>query len=144
MTLVKWNPTRSLLNFDSALIEDFFKNNWLTERRDTNWMPAVDIEEDENSYKFYVELPGLQKDDVKISLHEDILSIKGEKKLEKKEENKNYHCYERRYGKFERSFRLNDDVIVDKIDASFKNGVLTVELPKAEIAKPKEIQVKVK
>ena len=61
-----------------------------------------------------------------------------------KQEKKNYHHYERRYGKFERAFRLHSDVIVDKIDANFKNGVLVVELPKAEIAKPKEIEVKVK
>ena len=144
MTLVKWKPARSLFDFDTNMVDEFFRTNWLNERKHTNWMPAVDIEEDDNAYNFFIELPGLEKNDVNISLHDDVLTIKGEKKIEKKEEDKNYHCYERRYGKFERSFRLNNDVIVEKIDATFKNGVLTVSLPKAEIAKPKEIEVKVK
>lgn len=70
--------------------------------------------------------------------------ISGEKKAEQQEEKKNYHYYERRFGKFERTFRFNSDIIVDKINASFKDGVLMIDLPKAEIAKPKEIEVKVK
>ena len=144
MTLVKWKPGHNLFNYDADLIDNFFRANRINERTGSKWAPPVDIEENDNEYKFFVELPGLEKDDVKISLKDDILSIKGEKKFEKKEENKNYHCYERRYGKFERSFRLNADVIIDKIDATFKNGVLTVDLPKAEISKPKEIEVKVK
>lgn len=144
MTLVKWNPTRSLFNLNSDLVDQFINNNWLNTRAETDWVPAVDIEEDDNGYNFFVELPGMEKDDVKISLHDDILTIKGEKKFEKKDENKNYHCYERSYGTFERAFRLNSEVIIDKIDATFKNGVLQVSLPKAEIAKPKEIEVKVK
>lgn len=144
MTLVKWNPSRNLFNVNSELMDQFFNTKWSSNRANSEWMPAVDIEEDDNGYKFFVELPGLEKDDVKISLHDDILTIKGEKKFEKKDESKNYHCYERRYGTFERAFRLNSDVIIDKIDATFKNGVLQVELPKAEIAKPKEIEVKVK
>ena len=144
MTLVKWNPARNLFNINSDLMDQFFNTNWLNNRSESDWVPAVDIEEDDNGYKFFVELPGMEKDDVKISLHDDILTIKGEKKFEKKDESKNYHCYERRYGTFERAFRLNSEVIVDKIDATFKNGVLQVSLPKAEIAKPKEIEVKVK
>jgi len=144
MTLVKWKPAHSLFNFNENMFDDFFRTNWQNERRHSNWMPAVDIEEDDNGYKFFVELPGMEKEDVNITLHQDILTIKGEKKFEKNDDSKNYHCYERRYGKFERSFRLNSDVLVDKIDANFKNGVLTVTLPKAEISKPKEIEVKVK
>ena len=85
MTLVKWNPARNLFNFDANLVDDMFRRNWLRENSDSNWMPAVDIEEDDNNYKFYVELPGLEKDDVKISFQDDILNIKGEKKFEKNE-----------------------------------------------------------
>ena len=144
MTLVKWNPARSLFHLNSDLVDQFINNNWISHRADTDWTPAVDIEEDDNGYNFFVELPGMEKDDVKISLHDDVLTIKGEKKFEKKDESKNYHCYERRYGAFERAFRLNSEVIIDKIDATFKNGVLNISLPKAEIAKPKEIEVKVK
>ena len=144
MTLVKWNPTRNLFNLNADLVDQFFNNSWMRHRADTDWTPAVDIEEDDNGYNFHVELPGMAKEDVKISLHDDVLTIKGEKKFEKKDESKNYHCYERRYGTFERAFRLNSEVIIDKIDATFKNGVLQISLPKAEIAKPKEIEVKVK
>ncbi|MCK5033297.1 MAG: Hsp20/alpha crystallin family protein [Calditrichia bacterium] len=144
MTLVKWNPARNFFNINSDLMDQFFNTNWLNNRSESDWVPAVDIEEDDNGYKFFVELPGMEKDDVKISLHDDILTIKGEKKFEKKDESKNYHCYERSYGTFERAFKLNSEVIIDKIDATFKNGVLQVSLPKAEIAKPKEIEVKVK
>lgn len=144
MTLVKWNPSRNLLNLGDNLFEDFFSaDRFLTQNRE-GWYPAVDITEDDNGYHVQVELPGLTKEDVKISFKEDVLHISGEKKYEKAEEKKNYHHYERRYGKFERAFRIHSDVIVDKIDANFKNGVLLVELPKAEIAKPKEIEVKVK
>ena len=144
MTLVKWNPSRNLLNWGDNLFEDFFNSDrFLTQNRE-GWYPAVDIVEDDNGYHVQMELPGLTKEDVKISFREGVLYISGEKKYEKEDEKKNYHHYERRYGKFERAFRIHSDVIVDKIDANFKNGVLVVELPKAEIAKPKEIEVKVK
>ena len=78
------------------------------------------------------------------SFKEDVLRVTGEKKYTKDEEKKNYHHNERRYGTFERGFKIHSDVIEDKIEANFNNGVLTVELPKAEVAKPKEIEVKVK
>ena len=144
MTLVKWNPSRNLLNWGDNLFEDFFNSDrFLTFNRE-GWYPAVDITEDDNGYHVQMELPGMEKDNVKISFQDNVLHISGEKKYENKEEKKNYHHYERRFGKFERAFRIHSDVIVEKIDANFKNGVLTVELPKAEIAKPKEIQVKVK
>jgi HSP20 family protein len=144
MTLVKWNPTRNMYHWRGNLLEDFFKNDRFYNPTRGNWYPAVDVNEDDNGYHFQMELPGLAKDDVKISFKDDVLTVSGEKKSEEKDENKDYHYYERRYGKFERAFRLNADVIVDKIDASFKDGVLMIDLPKAEIAKPKEIEVKVK
>ena len=142
MTLVKWNPRRSLFNMGDELFTDFFnpRNTFFGNRE--GWYPAVDITEDDNGYHVHMELPGLKKEDVKISFKEDVLTVSGEKKYEKDEENRNYHHYERRYGKFERAFRIYSDVIVDKIDANFKDGVLTIELPKAKIAKPKEIEVK--
>ena len=69
MTLVKWNPARNLFNVNSELMDQFFNTNWLSNRTDSDWMPAVDIEEDDNGYKFFVELPGMEKDDVKISYY---------------------------------------------------------------------------
>jgi HSP20 family protein len=106
--------------------------------------PAVDIAEQENEYVVKVELPGVAKEDVKISLESNILTIKGEKKQEKEEKNKNFHRVERSYGSFQRSFTLPSSVKNDKIDAVFNSGILTVTLPKSEEAKPKQIEVKVR
>ncbi len=144
MTLVKWNPARSMYHWRNDFINDFINNDRIFNPSRENWFPEVDVTEDENNYQVHLELPGLSKDDVKISFKDDVLMISGEKKYEEKEEKKNFHHNERRFGKFQRAFRINSDVIEDKIDASFKDGVLVVDLPKAEIAKPKEIEVKVK
>jgi len=137
MTLVKWNPVRSLFwGNDMDLFNHYFT-------RENLWTPAVDIEEDEKQYLVTMDLPGLDKKEVDIKLDGDLLTISGEKKDEKKENGKNYHRMERYYGKFERSFHLNDDINKEQIDANFKNGVLRIALPKVEKAKPKQIQVKV-
>ncbi|TFG96404.1 MAG: Hsp20/alpha crystallin family protein [Calditrichales bacterium] len=144
MTLVKWNPARSLFNLGEDFFTDVMNSNNLASNFREGCYPAVDILEDDSKYHVQMELPGLEKEDVKISFKDDVLIISGEKKAEKDESNKNYHHFERRYGKFERAFRVNSEIITDKIDATFKNGVLIIDLPKAEIAKPKEIEVKVK
>jgi HSP20 family protein len=144
MTLVKWNPSRSLWNFNDDVFKTFFDEDRYLSRNRDSYYPVVDIEENENAYLVSMELPGMEKKDIKISYKDDVLTISGEKKDQKEEKDKNYHYFERRFGKFERSFRIHTDVIEDKIDANFKDGVLTVEMPKAEIAKPKEIEVKVK
>lgn len=144
MTLVKWNPSRSLFNFREDLWDNFFNSDHFLTRNRESWYPAVDIEEDNDKYHVTMELPGLNKDDVNISYEDGVLVVRGEKKEEKEDKDRNYHCYERRYGKFERAFRIHSDVEKDKIDAAFKNGVLSIELPKAEKAKAKQIEVKVK
>jgi len=147
MTLVRWRPARNFFNFSDEfdnIVDHFFNPKQMESRIRDGWMPSVDIEENDNAYIVTMELPGLAKNDVKISFRDEVLTISGEKKYEKKEDEKNYHRYERSFGKFERSFRVHSDILVDKIDAGFKDGVLTVNLPKAEIAKPKEIEVKVK
>jgi HSP20 family protein len=144
MTLVKWNPARSMYNWGDSNFQDFLNDNRLLNRTRDGWCPAVDITEDDDKYHVRMELPGVTKDDVKISFTEDVLRVSGEKKSEKNDDQKNYRHYERNYGKFERAFRINSDVIDDKIEATFKDGVLSIELPKAEIAKPKQIEVKVK
>ena len=144
MTLVKWNPSKSLWNFNDDAFKTFFDEDRYLSRNRDSYYPAVDIEENENAYHVSMELPGMEKKDIKISYQDDVLTISGEKKDQKEDKDKNYHYFERRFGKFERSFRIHTDVIEDKIDANFKDGVLTVEMPKAEIAKPKEIEVKVK
>ena len=144
MTLVKWKPARSLWNWNDDFFKSFLNDDYFMPAIRESYRPAVDIEEDNDQYRVTMELPGMEKKDINISFQDNVLHISGEKKAEKEEKKNNYHCFERRFGKFERSFRINNEVVVDKIDASFNNGILTVELPKAEIAKPKEIEVKVK
>jgi HSP20 family protein len=106
------------------------------------WAPAVDITEDDKEYTIKVELPGVNKEDVRVSMEGDVLSISGERKAEKEEKNKKYHRVERIYGTFARSFTLPKGTAGDKISAEFKDGVLRVHLPKDEAAKPKSIDVK--
>jgi len=144
MTLVKWSPRTSLFNWDEGLFNDFFNTGRFITRNRENWYPSVDIDEDKDAYHVTMELPGLSKDDVTISFEEDMLVVRGEKKEEQEDKEKNYHYYERRFGKFERAFRIHTDIVKDKIDAAFKNGVLHIDLPKAEKAKPKQIEVKIK
>jgi HSP20 family protein len=109
----------------------------------TGWIPAVDVEESADEYLIRAEMPGLKKEDVKISLQENVLTISGEKKSEAKSDNKRYHRLERTYGSFQRSFSLPEPIKADKIGASFKDGVLEVKIPKSEETKPREIDIKV-
>lgn len=103
------------------------------------WLPSMEIVEKDDSLLVTAELPGVKKDDVDITLEDGVLTIRGEKKEEKKEEKDEkegkYHMWERKYGSFQRSFTLPHEVEVDKIDAKFDNGILTVTLPKTAKAK---------
>ena len=110
----------------------------------TAWTPAADIAEHDDSYVVKAELPGLSRDDVKITVQDTILTIRGEKKQEKESKEANYHRVERSYGSFQRSFTLPTSIRNDKIDATFKDGILSITMPKAEEARPKQIDVKVK
>lgn len=107
------------------------------------WVPATDIFEDNDGLKIAVELPGLKPEDVKVTVENQTLTIRGEKKQIAEEKSTRVHRYERTYGSFERSFTLPSFVDNDKVAAKFDNGVLTVALPKAEKAKPREITLKV-
>lgn len=140
-----WTPFRDLVNmqrevgrvFDSLFADVDGDGNYMA-----SWSPRADVIENNEAYVIKTELPGVDKNDVKITLHENVLTFKGEKKQEKEENGKNFHRIERSYGGFERSFTLPAGVKNDKIDASYKDGILTITLPKAEQAKPKEIEVK--
>lgn len=109
----------------------------------TDWMPAVDIQETETEYLLNVEMPGVEKDDVKVTVEDGILSIQGERKQEKEEKGRKFHRIERSYGTFLRTFSVPTDAEQDKVMADFKNGVLKVHLPKSEKSKSKAIEVKV-
>ena len=108
----------------------------------SSWAPACDIFEDKDGIKIIAEIPGVNPEDVKLSLENNTLTIRGEKKQVAEEKTERVHRYERTYGIFERSFALPSTVEADRVEAEYANGLLTVTLPKVERAKPREIQVK--
>ena len=155
MSLIKWDPAHNRATFPSEVftlqkemnkVFDNFFHFGLDEHGSikTMWSPDADVLEEGDNYVVKLELPGLTKDDVKISIDSTALTVRGEKKLEKEAREKNYHSIERSYGSFQRFFTLPSTVKTDMIDAAFKNGILTITLPKAEESKSKQIDVKVK
>ncbi|HED06386.1 MAG TPA: Hsp20/alpha crystallin family protein [Ignavibacteria bacterium] len=153
MALVKWNSGRELLDVERELDRLFnsfgkrfgFNDNDVNEEYENAvWMPLTDIVETDNNYSLHLDLPGIKKDDVKISYSDGQLSISGERKQEKETKNAKYHRLERAFGKYYRTFTLPKQIMEDKIDAEFKDGQLMINIPKAEEAKPKEIPIKVK
>ena len=145
MKLVKWNPNSQLLTGFDRMLDDFFNDGWnlSTITRNSNWLPSVDIRETDDAYTITADLPGLKKKDIKITVNDSMLEISGERSYENKEDNGSYHRRERSYGSFHRSFHLPETVKEDKITASFKDGILTVEVPKEEEVKPKGYEVKI-
>ena len=150
MALMKWRPFGGgLLDIQeemNRMFDEFFSRKperWSWGKNGGEWAPVVDITEKEEGFVVTAELPGLTQDDVHVSMTDNILTIRGEKKQEKRVEEANYHRLERSYGSFQRSFSLPSQVEASKIKATFKNGVLTVDLPKSEKARPKEIAIKV-
>jgi len=109
----------------------------------TGWAPALDVHEDADNFVIRVELPGLKREDIGISLQDGALIISGERKSEKVEESVEIHRQERFYGKFQRALTLPVPVAADKVKAQYKDGVLTVTLPKTEEAKPRQIDISV-
>jgi HSP20 family protein len=105
--------------------------------------PAVDMSENDAAYVVTVELPGVKREDVSIEIAEDVLSIHGEKKSEREEKSERRHYVERSFGSFSRSFTLPAHVAADRIKASFRDGVLTIEIPKIEAKKPQVVDIKV-
>ncbi len=160
MALIRWKPTVDVspwppvadLSTDIFSIRDemnrmfdrFFNRGTLEDDGIAMHaiVPDVDIVEKDDAYILKAELPGVSKDDGKITLRENLLTIKGEKRKEKEEKNRNSYRSERMYGTFERTFTLPSMVRDERIQANFKDGVLTVEIPKSEEVKPKEIPVK--
>ncbi|MEK6619143.1 MAG: Hsp20/alpha crystallin family protein [Nitrospirota bacterium] len=147
--ITRWDPFRELEEMQNRLSTlvgraPVRKNGAKKEAMTVaEWAPLVDITEDDKEYLIKAELPEVKKEDVKLTAHDDVLTITGERKYEKEEKGKKYHRVERAYGSFERSFTLPEDADEGKIAAEFKDGVLKVHLPKSEKAKPKSIEVKI-
>jgi HSP20 family protein len=114
-----------------------------SEMTPSRWLPAVDVSESGEQYFIHAEIPGLSRDEVKITLENNILTISGEKKLDRELKERDFHLTERSHGQFTRSFTLPSRVDSQAIKANFKDGVLEIELPKAPEAKAREIEIKV-
>jgi len=121
-----------------------FEPSWPSMAAPTFSVPAVDVTEDEKAYKITAEMPGIDEKDLDVSVSGDMLTIKGEKRLEKEEKEKNYYVSERSYGSFQRSFALPEGVDRDTVGASFAKGVLTVTLPKTAQAQKEQKKIEVK
>jgi len=139
------SPFQSLQRLNTMLDEAFWP--WSTRQGDYGtitaaWAPACDVFEDAESVKIVAEVPGVSPEDVKLSMEGNVLTIRGEKKQQAEEKTERVHRYERSYGWFERAFALPNTVDPDRIEAKVEQGVLTVVLPKAERARPREIPVK--
>ncbi len=150
MTLVRWDPFRELEDMSDRLNRMFSRSalpgthgNGKETMVVADWAPSVDISETDGEYQIKAEIPDVKKEDVKVTLEDGVLTIQGERKHEKEEKGKKYHRVERSYGSFARSFTLPDLVDEEKVKAEFKDGVLNLQLPKSEKAKPKAIEVKV-
>lgn len=147
MAITRWRPFRDLVTvqdemnrfFENFLGRPLARTEWIEDA----WSPSVDISETKDNLIIKAEIPGMKKDDIEISIHDSILTLKGEKKQEKEEKDINYHRIERSYGSFYRSFTLPTSVKADKVKATYKEGVLNITLPKTEEDKPKEIPINV-
>ena len=142
-TLNRWEPYRTpgLESQVSRMLNDFFGRS--QESNLTSWAPAVDIFENEHELFVKADLPDVKPEELDIRVENNILSIRGERKFEKKVDEKNYLRVERSYGSFARSFSLANTVNSEAIKADYKDGVLTLTIPKREEAKPKQIKVNV-
>jgi HSP20 family protein len=143
----RWDPFRELEPFGrlrlgrplSGLLEDFFGER---AARSGRWLPAVDVHESDAAYTLSVELPGAKREDLEVDLHEGQLTIRGEKRSEREEKKERSHVTERSYGSFSRTFGLPADAAADRIQAKFEGGVLTIEIPKSQEAKPKQVAIR--
>ncbi len=147
--LARWSPLKELEEMEKRLSTVFGRVPKRAEGEKeeamsiADWSPLVDITEDEKEYVVKAEVPEMKKEDIKLNVHDDVLTISGERKYEKEEKGKKYHRVERAYGSFVRSFTMPEDADGTKVSAEYKDGVLKVHLPKSEKAKPKAIEVKI-
>ena len=147
--LKTWDPVKDIRDLQNRL-SSFFGSSPIHSsdgKEETmtvaEWSPLVDISEDDKEYCIRAELPGLKKEEVKVTVENGVLSISGERRYEKEDKNRKFHRIERAFGNFVRSFSIPDDADASHVSAEFKDGVLNVRLVKDEKARPKTIEVKV-
>lgn len=148
--IVRWNPMREAVDlfneFDRAFDMPFYRSRWGMPLRANevvgSWGLALDVAEQGDNFTVKASLPGINADDLNVTLEDNVLTIQGEMKEDETIEELNYHIRERRTGSFSRSVRFPVPVEAGKVEADFENGVLTLTIPKAEAVKPKRIEVK--
>jgi HSP20 family protein len=142
MALIRWDPYRELNTFADRFNRAF--GSLATREREEEfglWMPPVDIAEDKDKIILTAELPGFRENEVDIQMEGNVLTLRGERKHEEEKEGRNFHRIERSYGQFVRSFTLPNNVDRENIRARFNSGLLEIEMPKREDAKPKQIKI---
>jgi HSP20 family protein len=143
--LMRWNPRlirRNLVNEFDQMVDEMMRFSGRDLDLPTSWGLALDVAENDDQYVIKASLPGVNPDDVEVTLENNVLSVAGEIKEEQENEGNTYHLRERRYGKFRRSITLPSRVEADNVDASYADGVLTIQVPKSEEVKPKRIEIK--
>lgn len=145
MRLTRWDPVRDLESLSNRLNQVFGQSLVRPDEAPVfaDWTPSMDVEETDTEYLVKADLPDLKKEDVKVAIEDGVLSLEGERKQEKEEKTKKYHRVERSYGTFVRRLSVPGDVDQQKVQAEFKDGVLTVHMPKSVSAKPRSIDVTV-
>ena len=152
MAIMRWNPFRDLMRLENEmnrLMQRVFGRPALPARAEERplietrgWAPAVDVIDKKDKLIVKAELPGVEKEDIDISISGNVLTLKGETKREKEVKEEDYYCCERYYGGFSRSIDLPAEVDASKVDASFKNGILEITLPKSKVPEAKKIPIK--
>lgn len=140
MSLVRYEPW-SLLNQLSKELDRSFRGNENSDVATSDWTPAVDIKEQDDSFVIVADIPGVDPKDIEVHMENGVLSIKGERESEKKEEKEGYKRVERSYGSFYRRFSMPETADASKINAKSKNGVLEITIPKQEKEQPRKIEV---
>lgn len=145
MTLTRYNPFRDFNHLAGLrLFDDSFDRFFATPATTARpWNPSVDIVENENDIVLKADIPGVEEKDIDLKIEDGTLTLKGERKFEKEDKDKGYHRVERGYGSFVRAFSLPESVDAEKVKASYTAGVLTVTLPKKDVAKPRSVKVSV-
>ena len=143
MTLVKWNPTSSLMTDFDQIFDSMFSHDLPRFSLTKSLMLAVDVNETKTEFSLSADMPGLDKKDISVDIHDGVITIKGERAIDNEKSTDGYRIRERQLGSFNRSFRLPDNVNEDKVAANVKNGVLTVTLPKTKEIIPDGRQIKI-
>ena len=147
-TLTRWTPASDVVRdrfgrlFDEAFSDMLRPLAQAEANPNRTWAPPVDIRESEERVTLLLDLPGLRKEDVNITLENNVLTISGERRFETDQKNETIHRLERAYGAFTRSFTLGPTVSSENVEANFQDGVLVIEVPKAEASKPRRIAIK--